>query len=80
MLCPIATTVDVEHVFSCGCLVLPHLCGCLAIQSTCASLWVGMWSSQGFMKQGDIRAALSADEIDVEEDNLAVGWDDIPVL
>jgi len=39
-----------------------------------------MWSSQGFMKQGDIRAALSADEIDVEEDNLAVGWDDIPVL
>jgi len=32
------------------------------------------------MKQSNIRAALSADEIDVEEDDLAVGWDNIPVL
>ena len=80
MLCPIATTVDVERVFSHGHLVLPHLCGRLAVQSTRASLCVGIWSSHGFVKQGDIRAALSADKIDVEEDDLAVGWDDIPVL
>jgi len=80
MLCPIATTVDVERVFSCGRLVLPYVRSRLAVQSTHTSLCVGLWSSQGLVKDSDIRAALRADEIEVEEDDLTVGWDDIPVL
>jgi len=80
MLCPIATTVDVERVFSRGHLVLPYVRSRLAVQSTRASLCVGLWSSQGLVKDSDIRAALRADEIEVEEDDLTVGWDDIPVL
>jgi len=80
MLCPIATTVDIEHVFSRGRLVLPYVRSCLAVQSTSASLCVGLWSSQGLVKDSDIRVALRADEIEVEEDNLTVGWDDILVL
>jgi len=35
-------TVDIEHVFSCGQLILPHIRNRLAIQSTCASLYVGL--------------------------------------
>jgi len=68
--------VDVERIFSRGCLVLPHVCGCLAVQSTCASLCVGLWSSQGFVKQADLRAALDAREVE-EEDELPMDWDAI---
>ena len=80
MLCPIATTVDVECVFSHGQLVLPYVCSCLAVQSTRASLCVGLWSSQGQVRDCDIRAALGADEINGEEDELALGWDNIQTL
>ena len=80
MLCPIATTVNVEHVFSHGQLVLPYVCSRLAVQSTCASLCVGLWSSQGQVRDSDIRAALGADEINGEEDELALGWDNIQTL
>ena len=80
MLCPIATTVDVERVFSCGRLVLPYVRSRLAVQSTCASLCVGLWSSQGQVRDSDIRAALGADEINGEEDDLASGWDNIQTL
>ena len=78
-MCPIATTVDVERVFSRGHLVLPYVRSRLAVQSTRASLCVGLWSSQGLVKDGDIRVSLGADNMG-EEDALPVDWDDIPVL
>ena len=68
--------VDVKHVFSHGLLVLPHVHGCLAVQSTRASLCVGLWSSQGFVKQADLRAVLDAREVE-EEDELPMDWDAI---
>ena len=40
--CPLATSVDVEWVFSCGQLVLPYVHNCLGVQSTYASLCVGL--------------------------------------
>ena len=70
-------TVDVERVFSHGHLVLPHVHGCLAVQSTCASLCVGLWSSQGLVRDSDIKGALSPDEILGEEDELPANWDAI---
>jgi len=77
-LVPVATTVDIEHIFSRGHLVLPHVHGCLAVQSTCASLCVGLWSSQGFVKEADVRAALDAREVE-DEDELPMDWDAICV-
>ena len=76
-LCWIATTVDVERVFSRGRLVLPYVRGRLAVQSTRASLCVGLWSSEGLVKDNDIKAALSADEVVGEEEELAADWDAI---
>jgi len=72
----ITKMVDVKHVFSRGRLVLPHIYGCLAVQSMCASLCVGLWSSQGFVKQVDLRAALDTREVE-EEDELPMDWDAI---
>ena len=71
------TTVDVERIFSCGHLLLPHVRSQLAVESTWASLCVGLWSSQGLIKDHDIKGALSADEIAEEDKELAMGWDAI---
>ena len=76
----IATSVDVKCVFSYGHLVLPHVHSCLAVQSTCALLCVGLWSSQGLVKDGNIKAALGPDEVSGEEGELALNWDAISIL
>jgi hypothetical protein len=75
----IATTIDVERVFSHAHLVLPYVRKSLGVQSMHVSLCVGLWSSQGLIKDGDIKTALGADD-DREEDELPVNWDAIPVL
>ena len=61
-------------MFSRGRLVLPHVRGRLAVQSTRASLCVGLWSSQGLVKDDDIKTSLGSDDI-VEEDEPAMDWD-----
>ena len=61
-------------MFSRGRLVLPHVHGRLAVQSTRASLCVGLWSSQGLVKDDDIKTSLGSDDI-VEEDEPAMDWD-----
>ena len=71
---PIATSVDVECVFSRGCLVLPYVRGQLAVQSTRASLCVGLWSSQGLVRNEDTGAALGPEETE-EEGKLPMDWD-----
>ena len=67
--CPLATTIDVERVFSRGHLVLPHIHNRLGVQSTHALLCVGQWSSLGLVKDGDIKMSLGIDDI-VKEDKL----------
>ena len=79
MFCPLATTVDVECVFSRGCLILPHVCNWLGVQSTHASLCVGQWSSPGLVKDGDIKMSLGRDDI-VKEDELPEDWDVILIV
>jgi hypothetical protein len=49
-----ATSTDVERVFSCGRLVLPHIRNRLSAQSTRAVLCLGAWSLMGFVKDSDI--------------------------
>ena len=75
--CPLATTVDVERVFSRGRLVLPHVRNRLAVQSTRASLCVGVWSSLGLVKDSDIKMSVGKDDVVGEEEDLPENWDAI---
>lgn len=74
---PIATSVNIECVFSCGQLVLLYVHGCLAVQSTYASLCVGLWSSQDLVKNSDINKSLCAGKVVGKKDELADNWDAI---
>jgi hypothetical protein len=78
--CPLATTVDVERVFSRGRLVLSHVRNRLTVQSTRASLCVGLWSSIGLVKDGDIKMFVGTQDIVGEEDDLPEDWDAISVV
>jgi len=69
------TAVDVERVFSRGCLVLPHVHNHLAVQSTCTLLCVGTWSLLGLVKDSDIKMSVGKDDIVGEEDDLPKNWD-----
>ena len=79
MFCPLVTTVDVKRVFSCGCLVLPHVRNRLEVQSTHASLCIGQWSLLGLVKDRDIKMSLGRDDI-VKEDELPEHWDVILIV
>ena len=71
-----ATSVAVEHEFSRGRLVLPHIRSRLSVQSTRALMCTGSWSLLGLVKDGDISGALG-EEVEGEEPELPVGWDSI---
>ena len=64
-------------MFSHGRLLLPHVRSRLAVQSTRTSLCVGLWSSQGLVKNEDMAEALGPDDHDIvgEEDEPAMDWD-----
>lgn len=75
----LATSVDVERVFSQGRIVLSHLRSRLSVQSTRALMCLGVWSHLGFVKDSDIKAAIALPEIpaDEKEGDLLDGWDSI---
>ncbi|KIK35166.1 hypothetical protein CY34DRAFT_96605, partial [Suillus luteus UH-Slu-Lm8-n1] len=71
-----ATSVDVEHIFSRGRLLLSHVQSCLSTQTTCALLCIGLWAQLGLMKDRDIQSTTSLPDIKAEEE-LLDGWDSI---
>jgi len=71
----LATSTDVEHVFSKGQLVLLHIHNWLSVASTHALMCLGAWSKLGFMHDVDIRAAAILPDIIGEEEELELGWD-----
>ena len=75
----LATSVDVERVFSQGRIVLSHLRSRLSVQSTRALMCLGAWSLLGFVNDSDIKAIVRLPEIpaNTKEEDLAVGWDAI---
>ena len=73
----LATSVDVEHVFSNGRLVLSHVRNGLSVQSTRALMCLGAWSKMGFVKDKDITEAARLPDIKGSEDELNCGWDNI---
>lgn len=74
----IATSVDVEGLFSCGCLLLSHVWSRLSAQLMCALLCLGYWSKLNLVKTEDVMSvAALADLEDDEEQELHDGWDGI---
>lgn len=74
----LATSVDVERVFSQGRIVLSHLRNRLSVQSTRALMCLGVWSRLGYVKDSDIKAVVILPEVSADiEDEVASGWDAI---
>ena len=76
---PIATSIDVERLFSRGRLVLSHVRNCLSVQSTHALLCVGLWNKLGLVKSEDIIHASKLPDIVGEEVAMNEAWDRVQV-
>lgn len=68
----LATTLDIEQVFSQGQLALSHIHSHLSIQSTCALLCLGAWCQLGLVNGHDLNLALE-EEVVGEEEELPSG-------
>ena len=79
LLTKLATSVDVERVFSQGRIVLSHLRSRLQVQSTRALMCLGIWSRLGYVKDSDIKAVVVLPGIpsNTKEDIPSIGWDSI---
>ena len=73
----IATSVDVERVFSKGRLVLSHVRNALSVQSTRALLCLGAWSKMGLVKDKDVMQVAKLLDVNGCEAELGVDWDQI---
>ena len=69
-----ATSVDIECLFSHGCILLSHTRNCLSAQSIRALLCLRLWSVEGFVQSADLKKV--ADLKDIEGDG---GWDTINI-
>lgn len=73
-----ATSVNVEHLFSKGCLLLSHVRSRLTAQSTRALLCLGYWSCLNLVKTEDVVKISSLPDVeDANEQELEDGWDRI---
>ena len=74
----LATSVDVERMFSQGRLLLSHIHNRLCVQSTRALLCLGIWSKMGYVKDKDVKAATVLPEVGSDEEEvLSDDWDAI---
>ena len=71
----LATSTDVERVFSKGRLVLSHIRNRLSVASTRALMCLGAWSKLGLVRNADIKAAVILPDLVGEEAELEFGWD-----
>lgn len=62
--CSLATSVNVERLFSRGRLVLSHTRSRLSVTSTWALLCLGSWSLLGLVKDEDVKAVADMDEVE----------------
>jgi hypothetical protein len=74
----VGTSIDVEQVFSQGCMLFPYARNCLSSESTHALLCIGDWSRRcNLVRYSDIKAAALLPDVNGEEPELAIGWDKI---
>ena len=72
----LATSIDVERVFSRGWLLLSHTWSQLSTQTTWAVLCVGQWTALKLVKTADVKAVSEMkDEEGIEEKEMEEGWD-----
>ena len=75
----LATSMDIERIFSKGCLLLSHVCNRLSAQSTHAILCLGSWSLLNLVKDDDVMVMALLPEVDGEGSDYEMedGWDAI---
>jgi hypothetical protein len=75
----LATSVDVERVFSRGRLILSHVRSRLAAQTTRSLLCVGTWSLLRLVKDDDAMVVAQLPDVEGDESDfeMEVGWDAI---
>lgn len=66
----IATSVNVDRVFSRGRLLLSHVRSHLNADTTRAVLCVGAWSAAGYVKTEDARAVSQLPEVEGDESDI----------
>ena len=74
----LATSTDVERVFSKGRLFLSHVRNRLSVQSTRALMCLGAWSRLGYIKDEDVNMVTADADVIDQEDELDKDWDRIP--
>jgi hypothetical protein len=77
----VATSVDVERVFSKGRILLSHVRNRLSVQSTRALICLGAWSLMGYVKDSDVKAVTVLPDLKEGEDEepLSDNWDNIVI-
>src|SRR3981189_674270 len=73
----IATSTDVERIFSRGRLLLSHVCNRLLVQSTRALMCLGAWSELGYVRDEDVLAVTVQADLADNEMELPEDWDAI---
>lgn len=77
----IATSVDVERLFSRGRILLPHLRNGLSAQSIRALLCLGDWSRLGLVDDSDVHFVTEKEEEGDDDDELSfIGMIDTLIL
>src|SRR6202522_3437112 len=77
----VATSVDVERVFSKGRILLSHVRNRLSVQSTRPLICLGAWSLMGYVKDSDVKAVTVLPDLKEGEDEepLSDNWDNIVI-
>ena len=73
----IATSTDVERIFSRGRLLLSHVRNRLSVQSTRALMCLGTWSELGYVRDEDVLAVTVQADLADDEMELPEDWDAI---
>ncbi|KIK12496.1 hypothetical protein PISMIDRAFT_120806 [Pisolithus microcarpus 441] len=69
-LCIPATSINIEHLFSIGWVLMPYLHNCLSSQTTHVLLCLGHWSKLGLIKDEDLHKVIS-EQPELPGDDLA---------
>lgn len=71
-------SVDVEHVFSHGRILLSHLHNCLLPQTMRSLLCLQTWSKMGFVDDSDVDAVSRMEDLQGDDNvKLQDGWNKI---
>jgi hypothetical protein len=69
------TSIDIERIFSKGCLLLSHICNQLTVDTTQVLLCLGTWSKLGFVNKEDLLAATLLPELKEGGKDVPDGFD-----